>query len=206
MGPAAILELTLLPRLWQDLPTIFDKNILMGGSCGDMTMSHAAFGWDPSNMLHLLPEEENERDGSEDTNSSDESVLQSLEGKERNEALKTHFQNSVGGLQPQIDAIVRRVLDGRSIYATQTKVGKDTSMTNQARIEAEELSLLGLQPVRGLLLYGRPGEALVHSLLQHCKVTIADIYFTLSRCWQDPHCQGNSKVANECSTKNSFCL
>ncbi|KAL7539402.1 hypothetical protein ACHAXR_011870 [Thalassiosira sp. AJA248-18] len=159
MGPAAVLEITLLPRLWQDLPTIFSKSILSGGSSGDMTMSDASFGWDPSIMLQLLPEEE-DKSGMEDSGEGTESgasVFQSLEGKERNEALTNHFESRVGGLKPQIDSIVRRVLDGRSIYATDTKNGSDTNATNKARMEAEELSLLGLQPVRGLLLYGRPG-------------------------------------------------
>ena len=157
MGPAAILELTLLPRLWQDIPTIFEKSVLMGGACVDMTMSDAAFGWDPSIMLQLLPEEKNKTDSGEGVEPSSASVFESLEGKQRNDALATHFQSRVGGLQTQIDAIVRRVLDGRSIYATPTGDGNDRKTMNKARLEAEELSLLGLQPVRGMLLYGRPG-------------------------------------------------
>ncbi len=157
MGPAAILELTLLPRGWQDLPNVFKKSIITGGSCGDMTMSNTAFGWDPSAMLQLLPKRDNSTDevGSEDSSDNENDVFQSLEGKQRNDALTSHFKTRVGGLQPQIDAIVRRVLDGRSIYASNGS--NDTNAMNRARIEAEALSLLGLQPVRGLLLYGRPG-------------------------------------------------
>lgn len=148
MGSAAILELKLLPRLWQDIPTIFDKNILSGGACSDMIMSNAAIGWDPSAMLHLLPEEETM---SKDEGESYEDDMLSLEGKLRNDVLTTHFNSRVGGLKPQVDAIVRRVLDGRIIYATQSNDKK------QSRLEAEELSLLGLQPVRGMLLFGAPG-------------------------------------------------
>ena len=149
IGSAAVLELTLLPRLWQDIPTIFDKNILSGAASKDMIMSHTALGWDPSTMLQLLPKEE-ESSNSDDEAESSSSILY-LEGKQRNEALSNHFEMRVGGLQPQIDAIVRRVLDGRSIYAT-TNNNKKLS-----RQEAEELLSIGLQPVRGLLLYGRPG-------------------------------------------------
>lgn len=149
MGSAAILELTLLPRLWQDIPTIFDKNILSGEASKDMIMSNTAVGWDPSTMLQLLPKEEEQSDSKDEAETTD--ALQSLEGKQRNDALTNHFETRVGGLKPQIDAIVRRVLDGRSIYATKHNDKK------RARLDAEELSLLGLQPVRGLLLYGKPG-------------------------------------------------
>lgn len=172
MGPAAVLELTLLPRQWQDLPTVFDKNIIMGGACGDMTIaiagtpcasgavdgmtsSHSVLGWDPS-MLQLLPDMEDQHDTEEEV-PSDGGVFRSLEGKERKDALAAHFRSSVGGLQPQINAIVRRVLDGRSIYSTHPEDGTAKSAINRSRLEAEELLLLGLQPVRGLLLYGRPG-------------------------------------------------
>ena len=204
MGPAAVLEVTLLPRLWQDLPTIFDKSILMGGSCRDMTMTDVALGWDPSTMLHLLPEvvDKGEDDG-DDASSGDESVLQTLEGSARTEALTSHFESRVGGLQPQIDSIVRRVLDGRSIYAT------TAGATNQARLEAEELSLLGLQPVRGLLLYGKPGESIIQSY------NVVTTYKTLksahssslgfSRCWQDIDCARNCKATNQCSSKDCIC-
>jgi hypothetical protein len=139
----------------------------MGGACGDMTIaiagipfasvasSHSAFGWDPS-MLQLLPDKEDQNNTEEEV-SSDASVFRSLEGKERKDALAAHFRSSVGGLQPQIDAIVRRVLDGRSIYSTHTEDGTARTAINRSRLEAEELLLLGLQPVRGLLLYGLPG-------------------------------------------------
>ena len=36
----------------------------------------------------------------------------SLAGQSRSDAFKSDFQTSVGGLQNEIDAIVRRVLDG----------------------------------------------------------------------------------------------
>ncbi|KAL7550932.1 hypothetical protein ACHAWF_014148 [Thalassiosira exigua] len=154
MGPAALLELTLLPRLWQDLPTIFNKNILLGDASGDMKLSYATSGWDPSIMLQLLPTKDvsvdNQTAGEAESNGT--SVFQSLDGNERNYALSSHFQRNIGGLEPQIDAIIRRVLDGRNIHGS--------SGVNKARLEAEELTLLGLQPVRGLLLYGRPGQYL----------------------------------------------
>jgi vesicle-fusing ATPase len=84
----------------------------------------------------------------------------SLSGKQRNEAFCSDFQSTVGGLQPQIDAIVRRVLDGRVIRPAdaddRTKDGTAAELA-LAAMESEELALLGLTPVRGLLLYGPPG-------------------------------------------------
>jgi hypothetical protein len=187
MGPAAVLELTLLPRQWQDLPTVFDKNIIMGGACGDMTIaiagtpcasgaidgmtsSHSVLGWDPS-MLQLLPDMEDQHDTEEEV-PSDGGVFRSLEGKERKDALAAHFRSSVGGLQPQINAIVRRVLDGRSIYSTHPEDGTAKSAINRSRLEAEELLQLGLQPVlRRRRGPGLPGEADAAELVDSCDRT-----------------------------------
>ncbi|KAL3807568.1 hypothetical protein ACHAXA_006469 [Cyclostephanos tholiformis] len=167
MGPAAILELALMPKQWQDLPTVFDKNVILGGACGDMTIAiatgagegmnlgHSSSGWHPS-MLQLFPDTEVQND-TEDEVSSNGSAFQSLEGKERKDALVAHFRSSVGGLQPQIDSIVRRVLDGRSIYSTHAQDDSSGTAMSRSNIEAKELLLLGLQPVRGLLLYGPSG-------------------------------------------------
>jgi vesicle-fusing ATPase len=157
MGPAAVLELTLLPRLWQDLPTVFDKSTLLGKR-GDMVISDAAYGWNPSAMLKLIPETGCGGDD-QDKNVSDEgaNAFKVYEGEQRNVALRSHFQNRVGGLQSSIDAIIRRVLDGRSIYAQSMQNENNNDTINKARFEAEELASLGIQPVRGLLLYGRPG-------------------------------------------------
>lgn len=162
MGPAAVLELTMLPRLWQDLPTIFDKATLQGDNGGDMVISDAAAGWDPSTMLRLLPESTSKDDGNNSTQAGTSSgggttAFELYEGEQRNVALRSHFQSRVGGLQSSIDAIVRRVLDGRSIYAQSIHNDGDNDAIKKARLEAEELALLGIQPVRGLLLYGRPG-------------------------------------------------
>jgi len=163
MGPASVLELTLLPKGWQDLPTVFEKSVIMKENVGDMTLSNAACGWDPSVMLSMSPEEslkedDNGVDSSFDANDGAINAYRSLEGQQRNDAITSYFQRRVGGLQPQIDAIVRRVLDGRSIYSHRSSANTDSaSAIAKAKIEAQELAALGLQPVRGLLLYGLPG-------------------------------------------------
>jgi vesicle-fusing ATPase len=58
--------------------------------------------------------------------------------------VKMRLSSILGGLQPEIDAIIRRVLDGRVYHGH----------TNS---ELKTLMELGLSPVRGMLLYGRPG-------------------------------------------------
>ena len=58
IGPAAVLELTLLPRLWQDLPTVFDKSAVRGGARTDMVLDGACFGWNPTKMLGIVKESE----------------------------------------------------------------------------------------------------------------------------------------------------
>lgn len=154
MGPAAVLEVVVLPR-HQTLDDVMGNNMVVG-----------KIVWKPQKMFSLI-----ENDNREGENSQEEDDLirgytpVSLSGKERNDAFQSDFQSTVGGLQSQIDAIVRRVLDGRVIRpAEEDSIGPnatrgDSTTTNlaQAAMEAEELALLGLTPVRGLLLYGPPG-------------------------------------------------
>jgi hypothetical protein len=90
-----------------------------------------------------------------------------LGGKKRNDAFANDFKSAVGGLNHQIEVIVRRVLDGRVIRPVEedsgsfAEEGSLEDMTegelSQASLEADELAILGLTPVRGLLLYGPPG-------------------------------------------------
>ena len=111
-------------------------------------------------------------------------------GQSRNDAFSDGIRSTVGGLQPQIDTIVRRVLDGRVIRpATEYDDGgnhntvklstSDAALQKStAFFEAEELQLLGLTPVRGLLLYGPPGcgmchmVTLFHSLYLRCHILL----------------------------------
>ena len=75
----------------------------------------------------------------------------SQSGKHRNDAFESDFKASVGGLQKQIDAIVRRVLDGRVLRPVQeddNAAEDETTMAlAAAALEAEELAVLGLSPV-----------------------------------------------------------
>ena len=158
MGPAAVLEVILMPRLWQELPTVFDRATVAGGPGGDTVVTPGpagSGGWDPSAVLRLLPEDTGEEGGDEDVGDS------TPDDGERKEVLADRLRDRVGGLSAQVEAIVRRVVDGRSIHAASPGGdggGGGSGSASRARREAEELALLGLQPVRGLLLYGEPGE------------------------------------------------
>ena len=140
----------------------------------DMAMSQIY--WNPQKIFTFL-HSNNHHASSSSLLSRRPSIMESataisLSGQSRNEAFKSDFQTSVGGLQTQIDAIVRRVLDGRIIRPADEETNDTNENTNSnqnasgdmtqaqlsmAAIEAEELELLGLAPVRGLLLYGPPG-------------------------------------------------
>jgi ATPase family associated with various cellular activities (AAA) len=158
MGAAAILEVILLPR-GQELANIAKQ------ASGDMTVSRIM--WPPQKMFGFVHNSDKVRESNGSNSGANNKELlnpnltpMSLSGKQRNEAFSSDFQSTVGGLQPQIDAIVRRVLDGRVIRpadADEKIPDGTTAELALAAMESEELALLGLTPVRGLLLYGPPG-------------------------------------------------
>ena len=196
MGPAMVLEFTLLPKIQGGVVENLHNDSRddgRGRSGGDMTLRR--FTWRPTDMFrYIIGDETRANDGSADdeggaTMSSSSSLLQ---GKDRNDAFASNFRSRVGGLGQQIDNIVRRVLDGRVIRPAEVDEdgnllsygeakGKGAAGSNDdtaangndydvlsslddasrrlsmAALEAEELALLGLTPVRGLLLYGPPG-------------------------------------------------
>ncbi|KAL7468258.1 hypothetical protein ACHAXS_008485, partial [Conticribra weissflogii] len=199
MGPAMILEWVLLPKVSVGVSEsgndrIFDEqngngnDVVSGMRAGDMTLHR--LGWSPDSMFDFLPEggasdtnDDNGNDSSSNENNMARIAGQSstLQGKQRNDAFRSDFRSAVGGLGPQIDSIVRRVLDGRVIRpaevdgrgnvlsfkeVAETKRNNDedesglmaldnsSKQLSMAALEAEELALLGLTPVRGLLLYG----------------------------------------------------
>eukprot|EP00594_Rhizosolenia_setigera_P000396 CAMPEP_0178948720 /NCGR_PEP_ID=MMETSP0789-20121207/5634_1 /TAXON_ID=3005 /ORGANISM="Rhizosolenia setigera, Strain CCMP 1694" /LENGTH=732 /DNA_ID=CAMNT_0020629127 /DNA_START=198 /DNA_END=2396 /DNA_ORIENTATION=+ len=168
IGPCALLEIYILPS-GLSLPNLFhdsssgekaEEKIALGTQ--DMRL--AQWPWHPKLMLSFAQENSNNSSKfSEEDLYYEEFSTSFLEmsGKERNDAFRSSFTSTVGGLTKQVDEIVRRVLDGRII----SPVDKDGSVivsetdngSNLASLEAQELEALGLSPVRGLLLYGKPG-------------------------------------------------
>ena len=161
MGPACLIEVTILPPQASLRP-------LRSADGGDGGMDAAAYRvpWDADSVF----ERRNARDGDgissgrDDDASVPDGPPRNLIGKDRNDAIASEIGRRVAGLGPQIDEIVRRVLDGRAIYPTSvsseadlTEGGAAAAAEGGARSEARELSSLGLGPVRGVLLYGPPG-------------------------------------------------
>ncbi|KAL3911223.1 MAG: hypothetical protein SGILL_007366 [Bacillariaceae sp.] len=160
IGSAAVLEILLLPR-GQTLPELSTY-------CDDMIIQNMV--WRPQQMFAAASN--SAKNGTASSTNGDANDMVdfvsgytpiSQAGQDRNAAFESDFKEAVGGLQSQIDAIVRRVLDGRVLRPAQEDNGnyveKDemTTALTTAAMEAQELAVLGLTPVRGLLLYGPPG-------------------------------------------------
>ena len=80
IGPVAVFELTLLPRSWQDLPTIFEKGALTGGPSADMTLSDASF---PTSILRLSPEEEEASNSNGEADPAGAGAFESMRGRSK---------------------------------------------------------------------------------------------------------------------------
>jgi hypothetical protein len=107
--------------------------------------------WHPDKMFDFV---DNQEEGRSDNfyaisaTSSSEAVF--LSGAARNEAFMNSFTSKIGGLNIQIESIVRRVLDGRVIRPADEEFNEDSNVDlTKTMMEAETLALLGLTPVKG---------------------------------------------------------
>jgi vesicle-fusing ATPase len=151
MGPCAIVEVLMLPK-GVTVQTLDDE-------AGE-EMAVTRLPWDPQSMFELVAQTEEAVVGEGVTNGDkDSSVSEELNGipedEDYVEALESSFQSKLGGLSSQVEAIVRRVLDGRVIRPVSDENGDTIDATRKR--EAQAMLELGLQPVKGLLLYGPPG-------------------------------------------------
>jgi vesicle-fusing ATPase len=150
-----------------ELPLLTDTDTLNLDACGNIAQQEMMIGRIPWNPDHIL--DFGEKNKSSDSDSSSSSVpqaeaesptdAQQSDVEQDGSKLESTFATAVGGLQPQIEEIVRRVLDGRVIRPVGEGVSNSTSISldRTRRQEMEVLLELGLQPVRGLLLHGPPG-------------------------------------------------
>mmetsp|Transcript_17841 Transcript_17841/g.25220 ORF Transcript_17841/g.25220 Transcript_17841/m.25220 type:complete len:750 (-) Transcript_17841:211-2460(-) len=162
MGPCAIMEVIILATGFS-MESIFNEK-------SDMVISQ--FKWNPSSILQFDNLDEQIDSDNDEKNKEilkDNDPLLTSYGYERNELLEASLTTTVGGLQTQVESIIRRVLDGRIIrpFDNQNDNGdilpnhNEESTTTlgmmKSTLEAKELAALGLNPVKGLLLYGPPG-------------------------------------------------
>jgi len=168
MGASAIFEVCLYPQQHGAKAELTSSAKQMQS---DMALTR--IHWDPMKMFTVIDTSTSSSIGiDEKIKHMDDDILlagnlaMNLGGKKRNDKFSKDFKNSIGGLDAQIETIVRRVLDGRVIRPVDEDsgevimsdlVGKTDGELMQAAFEADELSLLGLTPVKGLLLYGPPG-------------------------------------------------
>jgi vesicle-fusing ATPase len=147
MGPCGLVELILTPT-GLSLPLLSDE--------GEESMAVSKVGFDPRTMFDFVSINETNDTVTHTKEELDNDAF-SETGQSHIDALHSTFSSSVGGLQPQIQSIVRRVLDGRVVRPVQDLQVDDTNAHRIRTEEARALAELGLQPVRGLLLYGPPG-------------------------------------------------
>lgn len=159
MGPCLLLEILLLPT-GLEVPPLNEPARSSDSNNDDMVIT--AVPWEPENFFSWV----------------EQSSATKMPSKNRENAatvpsglsicdLETNFCSTIGGLQPQINEIVRRVLDGRVVRPVNSMTSIDGLDTSQVldrirREEMEGLLALGLQPVRGLLLYGPSGCGKTH--------------------------------------------
>ena len=146
MGLCMVMEISLLRK---------DQHIQQAVACNacNVNMRISSASWNPEYLMAFADQvcEELKRE----TSQSDP-----VEASDHNNDadIESQLFASVGGLRPQIDEIVRRVLYGRSFKSVSSDVKDvENEAGNLHRKEMESLLELGLEPVRGMLLYGPPG-------------------------------------------------
>ena len=172
-GPCAFLEVLILPK-GLELPLMgLQKHESQYNATSICTEDHqmeemaiSQMKINLRDMLELVSSEEAEGETNDLDESSEEAMNERdltasshralAAGQGYIDYLESSFTMSVGGLQSQIDQIIRRVLDGRTVSSVD-EGGSINEADRVRRQEMETLSAMGIQPVRGLLLYGPPG-------------------------------------------------
>jgi hypothetical protein len=172
IGSCALLEIILLPK-GLAMPLLVDDGGCSATPPHDMIIT--SFPWTPEDFLVRGKAEEELIQARQEEGPSKRDVSNDNDGLQVWD-LETSFC-TVGGLQPQIEQIVRRVLDGRVVRSVseleaeaaiannndgdttteRSSSGAARELDQVRRQEMQDLLELNLQPVRGLLLHGPPG-------------------------------------------------
>jgi len=162
MGPCALIELSVLPP--QTEMTALSE---LENDQRETNMFANSYGWDPHEMFVLNDSTGIEQEAGSVNNAtaqcrkafspSPSQEVMLAGGKERDDFFTSALSTKIGGLQPAIDEIVRRVLSGRTFDSSAEVGGAASRDKCCGTLEAKELQALGLSPVRGLLLFGPPG-------------------------------------------------
>eukprot|EP00536_Pseudo-nitzschia_multiseries_P002407 jgi/Psemu1/251612/estExt_Genewise1Plus.C_320019 len=170
MGPCGIMEVTILPQVEPSVSPSDPKTDEDNDSqkipverqpTEEMVASSRATAFDPQWLFSFAAEKtgnatntttEAGNSSSNATTTIGSTVVQYTENDDYStvEEIETTFSTVLGGLQPEIQSITRRVLDGR-------RRGGGTAGGSGASSELQTMLEFGLSPVRGLLLYGKPG-------------------------------------------------
>ena len=168
MGTAAVLEIYILPQ-GKKMTSFTEINHCMVLS---------KISWHPDKMFDFRDTQDEGRSDNLyaiSATSSSEAVF--LSGAARNEAFMNSFTSKIGGLNIQIESIVRRVLDGRVIRPADEEINEDSNADlTKTTMEAETLALLGLTPVKGNVFPRSITESLL--LCSPSIVFLTLLYFT----------------------------
>ena len=174
MGPCGLMEVTILPKdlklgllstresaaleaefaakVVTNSETIDDEEdrsiVFERQATEEMVVSQQAASFDPRWLLSF-PSETNSSTTKNETSSTNQTNIRLDTTYGGVDDIEMQFSTVLGGLQPEIQSIIRRVLDGRR-----------RSIDEKSPTSSSELQTMlefGLSPVRGLLLYGKPG-------------------------------------------------
>ena len=116
----------------------------------EMVVTQATTSFDPQWLFSFPPEEEKKNSTTTTVRDNDDSLYEYYGVDD----IERKFSTVLGGLQNEIQSIIRRVLDGRQ---RSTSSDSDDGTASSSSSELQTMLDLGLSPVRGLLLYGKPG-------------------------------------------------